>query len=77
MTYIQLLVIPLSFMMMAFIGLVIVGSAERIYGELQWDVLSIMTHWTNTSAGRAGTVFAAGAMVIAQMGSVSAIIRIF
>lgn len=56
-------------MMMAFVGLVIVGSAERIYGELQWDVLSIMNNWTNTSAGRAGAVFAASAMVVAQMGS--------
>jgi len=71
MTYIQLFIIPVSFMLMAFMGLVIVGSAERIYGELQWDALSIMNNWTNTSAGRAGAVFAASAMVVAQMGSVS------
>ncbi|KAF2635708.1 cytosine-purine permease [Massarina eburnea CBS 473.64] len=69
MTYIQLLIIPLSFMLMAFMGLVIVGSAEKIYGELQWDVLSIMNNWTTSSGGRAGAVFVAGAMVIAQMGS--------
>lgn len=68
-TYIQLFIIPASFMFMALFGLIIVGSAENIYGELQWDVLSIMNNWCNTSKGRAGAVFAAGAMVLAQMGT--------
>ena len=68
-TWVQLVVIPASFMLMALFGLIIVGSAERIYGELQWDVLSIMNSWNNTSKGRAGAVFAAGAMALAQMGT--------
>ncbi|KAK8034239.1 hypothetical protein PG993_009234 [Apiospora rasikravindrae] len=68
-TYVQLLVIPMSFMLMAFIGLVIVGSAERIYGELQWDVLSIMTRWNDSGAARTGAVLAAGSMAMAQVGT--------
>ncbi|KAK7966873.1 NCS1 nucleoside transporter family [Apiospora aurea] len=68
-TYVQLLVIPMSFMLMAFIGLVIVGSAERIYGELQWDVLSIMTRWNDSAGARASAVLAAGSMAMAQVGT--------
>ncbi|KAK8038316.1 cytosine-purine permease [Apiospora phragmitis] len=68
-TYVQLFVIPASFMLMAFVGLVIVGSAERVYGELQWDVLSIMTRWNGSGAARAGTVLAAGSMAMAQVGT--------
>lgn len=68
-TWVQLVIIPMSFMLMALMGLVIVGSAEKIYGELQWDVLSIMTNWNDSSKARAGAVFAAGAMVLAQMGT--------
>ncbi|EPE02704.1 cytosine-purine permease [Ophiostoma piceae UAMH 11346] len=68
-TWVQFVIIPTSFMLMALFGLIIVGSAERIYGELQWDVLSIMNSWNNTTKGRVGAVFAAGAMVLAQMGT--------
>ena len=68
-TWVQLFIIPASFMLMALFGLIIVGSAENIYGELQWDVLSIMNHWNDSSKARTGAVFAAGAMVLAQMGS--------
>jgi nucleobase:cation symporter-1, NCS1 family len=68
-TWVQLVIIPASFVLMALMGLVIVGSAEKIYGELQWDVLSIMNNWNDSSKARAGAVFAAGAMVLAQMGT--------
>ncbi|KAK7934906.1 cytosine-purine permease, partial [Apiospora marii] len=68
-TYVQILVIPASFMLLSFIGLVIVGSAERVYGELQWDVLSIMTRWNDSGAARAGAVLAAGSMAVAQVGT--------
>ncbi|KAH8896944.1 NCS1 nucleoside transporter family [Thozetella sp. PMI_491] len=68
-TYIQLIIIPCAFLMMGFFGLVIVGSAEKLYGVLQWDVLSIMDNWNGSSKARAGAVFAGGAMAIAQMGT--------
>ncbi|KAI1339803.1 cytosine-purine permease [Xylariaceae sp. FL0016] len=69
MTYIQLFIIPTAFMLMSFVGLVIVGSAENIYGELQWDVISIMNNWSDSSAARAGAAFAGICMAIAQMGT--------
>lgn len=68
-TYLQVFVIPASFVLMAFIGLVIFGSAERVYGELQWDVLSIMTRWNDSGTARAGAVLAAGYMAMAQVGT--------
>ncbi|KAH8655866.1 cytosine-purine permease [Xylariales sp. PMI_506] len=68
-TYIQLFIIPFSFMMMAFLGLIIVGATEEMYGDLEWDPLVIMEKWNGSSRSRAGAVFAAGAMTIAQMGT--------
>lgn len=55
---------------MALIGLIIVGSAEKVYGSLQWDVLSILTLWNGSSGARAGAAFAALSMMIGQIGTV-------
>ncbi|KAF2084926.1 cytosine-purine permease [Saccharata proteae CBS 121410] len=68
-TYVQLFIIPIAFLLMAFWGLVIVGSAERLYGELQWDPLTIMNRWNGSSKSRAGAVFVGAALLIAQMGT--------
>jgi len=67
-TYIQLFIIPASFVLMAFCGMIIAGGAEEIYGDLIWDPLTIMGNWTGTSRSRAGAAFCGLAFAIAQAG---------
>lgn len=69
MVFIQILIIPLSFAMMAFIGVVIAGSASDLYGEEIWDPLTILSHWTGSSQARAGAAFCGLAFILAQLGS--------
>ncbi|KAK7510883.1 cytosine-purine permease [Phyllosticta citriasiana] len=54
MTYVQLFIIPTVFVFMAAMGMIIVGSANALYGELQWDPLKIMNNWNGSSQARAG-----------------------
>lgn len=68
MTYIQILIIPISFLLMAFWGIIIAGAAEEIYGERIWDPLTILAHWTGTGRSRAGAAFYGLAFTFAQMG---------
>lgn len=69
MVYVQILVIPLSFMIVAFMGTIIAGAASDIYGELIWDPLTIMSHWTGSSQSRAGAAFVSLSFVLAQLGT--------
>ncbi|KAK8211842.1 cytosine-purine permease, partial [Phyllosticta capitalensis] len=70
MTYVQLFIIPAVFVFMASMGMIIVGSANVLYGgELQWDPLKIMNNWSGSSQARAGAVFAAAALLFGQMGA--------
>lgn len=68
-TYIQLFIIPASFVLMAFMGIVIAGAAEEIYGELIWNPLTIMGRWTGTGRARAGAAFCGLALGFAQAGT--------
>jgi len=68
-TYVQLFMIPASFVVMAFCGMLIAGGAEEIYGERIWDPLTIMGRWTGTSRSRAGAAFCGLAFAIAQAGT--------
>lgn len=69
MTYIQIFIIPASFLLMAFIGIVIAGAAEEIYGKIIWDPLTILSLWTGDGRSRAGAAFVGLAFTFAQMGT--------
>jgi NCS1 family nucleobase:cation symporter-1 len=69
MIYVQIIIIPLSFMLMSFFGIIIAGAASDLYGESIWDPLTIMAHWTGTSQSRAGAAFVGLSFVLAQLGS--------
>ncbi|KAE9971118.1 hypothetical protein EG327_009997 [Venturia inaequalis] len=65
----QILVIPLSFMLMSFMGVIIAGAASDLYGEKIWDPLTIMSHWNGSSGARAAAAFVSLSFVLAQLGS--------
>ena len=65
----QILVIPLSFMLMSFMGVIIAGAASDYYGEAIWDPLTIMSHWSGSSGARAAAAFVSLSFVLAQLGS--------
>lgn len=69
MVLIQILVVPLSFMLMAFMGTIIAGAASDAYGEEIWDPLQIMSHWNGSSRARAGAAFVGLAFTLAQLGT--------
>ncbi|KAL3462634.1 hypothetical protein BJX64DRAFT_299395 [Aspergillus heterothallicus] len=68
-TYVQIFIIPASFLLMAFAGILIAGCAEEIYGERIWDPLTILSHWTGSGRARAGAAFCGLAFMFAQMGT--------
>lgn len=65
----QILVIPLSFMLMSFMGVIIAGAASDLYGEKIWDPLTIMSHWNGSSGARTAAAFVSLSFVLAQLGS--------
>ncbi|TLD35488.1 NCS1 nucleoside transporter family [Venturia nashicola] len=65
----QILVIPLSFMLMSFMGVIIAGAASDLYGKKIWDPLTIMSHWNGSSGARAAAAFVSLSFVLAQLGS--------
>lgn len=69
MIFVQIIIIPLSFMLMSFMGIIIAGAASDLYGEDIWDPLTIMSHWTGSSQSRAGAAFVGLSFVFAQLGT--------
>ncbi|TVY19243.1 putative permease [Lachnellula arida] len=69
MIVVQIIIIPLSFMFMSFIGIIIAGAASDLYGKEIWDPLTIMSHWTGSHQSRAGAAFVGLSFVLAQLGS--------
>ncbi|QDS68744.1 hypothetical protein FKW77_004642 [Venturia effusa] len=65
----QIIVIPLSFMLLSFIGIIIAGAASDKYGEAIWDPLTIMAHWNGGSGARAAAAFVSLSFVLAQLGA--------
>ncbi|KAL5119248.1 hypothetical protein ACEQ8H_002735 [Pleosporales sp. CAS-2024a] len=69
MVYAQILAVPLSFMLMAFMGIIIAGAASDLYHTTIWDPLTIMSHWEGSSGARAGAAFVSLSFVLAQLGA--------
>ena len=67
--YVQILIIPLSFAMMSFMGIIIAGAATDLYGTEIWDPLTVLSHWTGSSRARAGAAFCGSALALAQLGT--------
>ncbi|KAG5638409.1 hypothetical protein H0H81_000186 [Sphagnurus paluster] len=62
---VQLLVIPLSFTLVGFIGIAVTSAAEIIYGEVLWDPSRLIDHWDN----RAAAFFASFSFLLSTIGS--------
>lgn len=67
--YVQILIIPLSFALMSFMGIIIAGAATDLYGKEIWDPLTVLSHWTGSSRARAGAAFCGLALALAQLGT--------
>ncbi|RDW77521.1 NCS1 nucleoside transporter family protein-1 [Coleophoma cylindrospora] len=65
--YVQLVVIPIVFVVMMLFGIIGANGSKIIYGELLWDPLLIVNNWTS-KGGRAGAFFCAFAFLIASIG---------
>ncbi|KAJ4299956.1 hypothetical protein N0V90_005204 [Kalmusia sp. IMI 367209] len=69
MVYAQILAVPLSFMLMSFMGIIIAGAASDLYGTSVWDPLTIMSYWSGSSGARAAAAFVSLSFVLAQLGA--------
>lgn len=69
MVYAQILAVPLSFMLMSFMGIIIAGAASDLYGTSIWDPLTIMSYWSGSSGARAAAAFVSLSFVLAQLGA--------
>lgn len=65
--YIQLVVIPVVFIVMMLFGIIGANGTKIIYGELLWDPMLIVDKWTSPG-GRAAAFFIALAFLIANVG---------
>ncbi|KAH9890200.1 permease for cytosine/purines, uracil, thiamine, allantoin-domain-containing protein [Xylariomycetidae sp. FL2044] len=65
--YVQLLVIPSVFILMMLFGIIGANGSRILYGEVLWDPMMIVNHWTSPG-GRAAAFFVAVAFLIANIG---------
>ncbi|EJU01818.1 cytosine-purine permease [Dacryopinax primogenitus] len=63
--YVQLIVTPISFTIIALQGIVVTSTGYILYGDYYWDPLRLMNNWDN----RAATFFAAFAFAVATLGT--------
>ncbi|PPQ98652.1 hypothetical protein CVT24_004150 [Panaeolus cyanescens] len=63
--YVQLLIIPVAFTLIGFIGISVTAAGEVLYGEVLWDPLRLIDRWDN----RAAAFFASASFLIATIGS--------
>ncbi|KAH7104535.1 NCS1 nucleoside transporter family [Auriculariales sp. MPI-PUGE-AT-0066] len=61
--YIQLLIIPVSFTLAAFIGIAVTSAGTVLYGDVYWDPLRLIDQWDN----RAAAFFAALSFSLATL----------
>ncbi|KAI1338686.1 permease for cytosine/purines, uracil, thiamine, allantoin-domain-containing protein [Xylariaceae sp. FL0016] len=65
--YVQLLVIPSAFILMMLFGIIGANGSRLLYGEVLWDPMAIVDHWTSPG-GRAAAFFVALAFLVANIG---------
>jgi nucleobase:cation symporter-1, NCS1 family len=65
--YIQLIAIPVSFIVMMLFGIIGANGTRIIYGEVLWDPMLIVDNWTSPG-GRAAAFFIAVAFLVANIG---------
>ncbi|TVY85419.1 putative permease [Lachnellula suecica] len=65
--YVQLIVIPIVFIIMMLFGIIGANGSKILFGELLWDPLLIVDNWTSRG-GRAAAFFCALAFLIAFIG---------
>ena len=63
--YIQLIIIPVAFTFVGFLGIAVTSAGEVLYGGLYWDPLKLIDNWDN----RAAAFFAAFAFCLATLGT--------
>jgi len=61
--YIQLVVIPITFTLVSFVGIAVTSAGIALYGEVLWDPLKLVDHWDN----RACAFFTSLAFVISTL----------
>ncbi|KAK9472931.1 permease for cytosine/purines, uracil, thiamine, allantoin-domain-containing protein [Dipodascopsis tothii] len=66
-TMITILTIPVTSLVMAFLGVVVASGSAVIYGSIQWDPLILMDNWTS-KGGRAAAFFIAFSFYLSQLG---------
>ncbi|KAF6750808.1 cytosine-purine permease [Ephemerocybe angulata] len=64
--YIQILVIPISFTLIGFIGIAVTSAGSVLYGSVLWDPLHLIDRWDDN---RAAAFFAAFSFVLATLGT--------
>ncbi|KAK9466119.1 permease for cytosine/purines, uracil, thiamine, allantoin-domain-containing protein [Lipomyces arxii] len=63
----QLFALPFSNVVMAVMGVVAAAGTQKIYGQILWDPLLLIDHWTSRG-GRAAAAFCGIAFLVAQIG---------
>ncbi|EIW51596.1 NCS1 nucleoside transporter family [Trametes versicolor FP-101664 SS1] len=63
--YIQLLVIPVAFTLVGFIGIAVTSAGIVLYGSVLWNPLTLINHWDN----RPAAFFAAFTFALATLGT--------
>ncbi|GBE88557.1 Uncharacterized permease [Sparassis crispa] len=63
--YVQLIIIPIAFTFVGFIGMAVTSAGILLYGQVLWDPLLLIDHWDN----RAGAFFASASFVLATIGT--------
>ncbi|KAK9472083.1 permease for cytosine/purines, uracil, thiamine, allantoin-domain-containing protein [Dipodascopsis tothii] len=66
-TLITVVTIPVTSIVMAFIGVVVASGSAIIYGAIVWDPLKLIDNWTSRG-GRAAAFFVAFAFLLSQLG---------
>ncbi|KAF8154064.1 NCS1 nucleoside transporter family [Crassisporium funariophilum] len=63
--FVQVLIIPIAFTLVGFIGIAVTSAGEVLYGEIIWDPLRLIDRWDN----RAAAFFASFSFALATLGT--------